>query len=59
MFVGPGRDEDLSTVCNAILALADVNRKENHVAMRAFVCSCVPNGSFNDPDSFMWSVSDK
>lgn len=57
VFVGPGRGEDLITVCNAILALDDVDDGNWRMeAMRGFVPSLVKGGSFNDPGSFSWDA---
>ena len=63
VFVGPGRGDDLVTVCNAILALQEScdgrdSSAENNVlqAMRGFVPSLVKGGSFNDPGSLVWDA---
>jgi hypothetical protein len=60
VFVGSESDQDVSTVCNVILSLADeTNNEQNQIAMLTFVPSCLEgDGSFNDPDSFLWSISD-
>jgi hypothetical protein len=61
-FIGPNRAMDLSTVCNAILATRGGENEVNDLDIRrtryAFVPSLLGDGpSFNDPDSYLWSVS--
>ena len=60
VFIGPGRGDDLIAVCNAILALNDVDDDDDGdwrtEAMRGFVPSLVKGGSFNDPGSFSWDA---
>lgn len=57
-FVGPNRNEDLSTVCNAILAVCNENDLDIRRAKYAFLPSLLKELSFNDPDNYMWSVAD-
>lgn len=57
-FIGPNRGQDLSIVCNAILALDDETNMDIRRSKYAFVPSLVRHLSFNDPDSYLWSVSD-
>ena len=56
VFIGPNRGDDLATVCNAILAVGDVSQGDARRARFAFVPSLLKNGSFNDPDSYIWST---
>ena len=56
VFIGPNRGDDLATVCNTILAVADVNQGDARRARFAFVPSLLKDGSFNDPDSYIWST---
>lgn len=58
VFVGPNRNEDLSTVCNAILAVCNENDLDIRRAKYAFLPSLLKELSFNDPDNYMWSVAD-
>ena len=59
IFIGSNRNEDLSTVCNSILAVGE-SEKDLDVrrAKYAFVSSLLKESSFNDPDSYIWSVAD-
>ena len=56
VFIGPNHGDDLATVCNAILAVGDVSQGDARRARFAFVPSLLKNGSFNDPDSYIWST---
>ncbi|KAL3793192.1 hypothetical protein ACHAW5_009494 [Stephanodiscus triporus] len=57
-FVGPGRSADMSTICNEILSIGDGTDADNRRSRRAYVPSLLTDGpSFNDPDSYLWSVS--
>ena len=60
VFIGPDRNQDVSNVCNSILAVGDENDLDNRRAKYAFVSSLIqdPGSSFNDPDSFLWSAAD-
>lgn len=58
VFVGPHKDEDMSNVCNAILRLLDETQRDVRIASRAFVVPLVEQGSFNDAESYLWSVAD-
>jgi len=60
-------EQDLSNVCNAILAVSDEDVVDE--PLRKFIASLIvtetgePNemiheGSFNDPDSFVWCLMD-
>ena len=55
VFIGSNRGDDLSEVCNAILAVGDVTEVDVIRAKQAYVPSLVEDGSFNDPESFLWS----
>lgn len=57
-FIGPSRNMDLSNVSNAILAVGDEKDLDNRRAKYAFVPSLLEEPSFNDPDSYIWSVAD-
>jgi hypothetical protein len=46
----------MSGVCNAILAVGDVAEVDVKRAKCAFVPSLLEDGSFNDPESYIWSV---
>lgn len=54
--------EDLSTICNSMLAVGDdVNDLDVRRSKYAFIPSLIEaadGGSFNDPDSYLWSVVD-
>jgi hypothetical protein len=41
-------------VCNAILAVGDVSDVKSRRAKYAFVPSLMKDGSFNDPESYLW-----
>jgi hypothetical protein len=57
-FIGPDRSSDLSNVCNSILAICDANDVDNRTSRYAYVPSLLIDGpSFNDPDSYLWSVA--
>ena len=58
VFIGPDRNRDLSTVGNSISAVGDELELDNRRAKYAFVPSLMKEPSFNDPDSYLWSVSD-
>lgn len=58
VFIGGKRGEDLSTVCNAILAVGDEDNLDNRRAKYAFVPSLLEQTSFNDPESYLWSKAD-
>eukprot|EP00559_Dactyliosolen_fragilissimus_P003575 CAMPEP_0184864220 /NCGR_PEP_ID=MMETSP0580-20130426/14145_1 /TAXON_ID=1118495 /ORGANISM="Dactyliosolen fragilissimus" /LENGTH=235 /DNA_ID=CAMNT_0027362913 /DNA_START=507 /DNA_END=1211 /DNA_ORIENTATION=+ len=53
-FVGSGQDENMSLVCNSILALGDDKMSGYEQAMRTYIVSLVNGGSFNDPGSHVW-----
>mmetsp|Transcript_4629 Transcript_4629/g.8886 ORF Transcript_4629/g.8886 Transcript_4629/m.8886 type:complete len:357 (-) Transcript_4629:76-1146(-) len=56
-FVGQGKSQDLSTVCNAILALGDVDCVEGYFeASNTYLVSLVQGGSFCDPGSYSWNA---
>ncbi|KAL3802077.1 hypothetical protein HJC23_010833 [Cyclotella cryptica] len=56
VFIGPDRGHDLSAVCNAVLAVGDVDDVDVSRSKYAFVPSLLEDGSFNDPESYLWSV---
>mmetsp|Transcript_24451 Transcript_24451/g.28169 ORF Transcript_24451/g.28169 Transcript_24451/m.28169 type:complete len:400 (-) Transcript_24451:237-1436(-) len=67
VFVSTLTEQDLSNVCNAILAVSDEDVVDE--PLRKFIASLIvtetgePNemiheGSFNDPDSFVWCLMD-
>ena len=58
VFIGGNRGEDLSIVCNAILAVGDEDSLDNRRAKYAFVPSLLEQTSFNDPESYLWSKAD-
>ena len=59
VFVGPGRESDLSEVCNALLALWDGGDDEDQRrALLGFLPSLIEGGAFNDPGSHLWTVAD-
>ena len=68
VFIGPNADEDLSIVCNSLLALQDKNCVHGYKeAMTLFVTSLIDDdsgggggggGSFNDPGSYIWNAID-
>jgi len=58
VFIGSDRHQDLSTVCNSILAVNDENDLDVRRSKYAFVPSLMEEPSFNDPDSYLWSVAD-
>ena len=58
VFIGPIRNGDLSTVCNSILAVGDENDLDNRRSKYAYIPSLMKDPSFNDPDSYLWSVAD-
>jgi hypothetical protein len=57
-FIGPNRGQDLSIVCNAILAWDDETNIDIRRSKFSFIPSLMKSLSFNDPDSYSWSVSD-
>ncbi|KAL7469001.1 hypothetical protein ACHAXS_009238 [Conticribra weissflogii] len=57
-FIGSSRNMDLSNVSNAILAVGDENDLDVRRAKYAFVPSLLEEPTFNDPDSYIWSVAD-
>jgi len=59
VFIGLGHDQDLSNVCNALLALRDEHCIPGYTdAMKKYVISLVEGGSFNDPGSYSWNAID-
>lgn len=54
---GPNHDDDLGMIANALLGLQDSTNMDIVSATHAFLPSLVTNGSFNDPDSFVWEMS--
>ena len=58
VFIGSNCSEQLSTVCNSILAVGDETDVDVRRSKYAFVPSLMKNPSFNDPDSYLWSVAD-
>ena len=53
-FCGSNSDEALSTIANALLGLVVTSNTDVLIADEAFVRSLKPDGSFNDPNSFLW-----
>lgn len=43
-------------MCNAILAVGDTSNVELKRAKFAYVPSLMKDGSFTDPDSYLWST---
>ena len=58
VFIGPNRNNDLTAISNSILAVGDENDLDNRRSKYAFVSSLMEQSSFNDPDSYLWSVAD-
>lgn len=58
VFIGPSTEKDLSKVCNSILAVGDESILDHRRAKYAFVPSLLKEPSFNDPESYLWSVAD-
>jgi len=58
VFVGCNRSQDLSNVCNSILAVGDEENLDVRRAKYAFVPSLLKQSSFNDPESYLWSKAD-
>eukprot|EP00584_Thalassiosira_punctigera_P012815 CAMPEP_0172551814 /NCGR_PEP_ID=MMETSP1067-20121228/41186_1 /TAXON_ID=265564 ORGANISM="Thalassiosira punctigera, Strain Tpunct2005C2" /NCGR_SAMPLE_ID=MMETSP1067 /ASSEMBLY_ACC=CAM_ASM_000444 /LENGTH=344 /DNA_ID=CAMNT_0013339655 /DNA_START=19 /DNA_END=1053 /DNA_ORIENTATION=+ len=58
VFIGPNRNAHLSVVCNSILAVGNENELDIRRSKYAFVPSLMEEPSFNDPDSYLWSVAD-
>lgn len=68
VFIGPNYDQDLSIVCNSLLALNDDDCIDGYQdAMKKYVVSLVEEdentcgnggGSFNDPGSYIWNAID-
>ena len=52
------RNNDLTAISNSILAVGDENDLDNRRSKYAFVSSLMEQSSFNDPDSYLWSVAD-
>jgi hypothetical protein len=50
IFIRPNCKDDLSTVCNAILAVGDTSDVASRRAKYAYVPSLIKDGSFNDPE---------
>jgi hypothetical protein len=58
-FLGQEKGEDLSSICNAILALGDNDCVEGYAdASTKYLISLVDGGSFCDPGSFIWNAMD-
>uniref|UniRef100_A0A7S3V5W6 Cyclin-like domain-containing protein n=1 Tax=Chaetoceros debilis TaxID=122233 RepID=A0A7S3V5W6_9STRA len=58
-FVGGNNDDELSTICNAMLALGDYDCVEGYKwATEGYVVSLVEDGSFCDPGSYIWNAFD-
>jgi Cdk activating kinase (CAK)/RNA polymerase II transcription initiation/nucleotide excision repair factor TFIIH/TFIIK, cyclin H subunit len=56
-FVGQGKSQELSNICNAILALGDVDCVEGYFeASNTYLISLVKDGSFCDPGSYSWNA---
>jgi hypothetical protein len=53
VFCGPDKRSEISTAANAVLGLVEATAI-TAVASKAFVVSLMPEGSFNDPGSFLW-----
>lgn len=53
VFCGSDKEAEISTVANAALGLVEAT-SITAVASKAFVVSLMPEGSFNDPGSFLW-----
>lgn len=58
VFIGCKRSQDLSNVCNSILAVGDEDDMGHRRAKYAFVPSLLEQSSFNDPESYLWSKAD-
>lgn len=58
VFIGPNCNQDLSIVCNSILAVGDDNDVDVRRSKYAFVPSLMKDPSFNDPESYLCSVAD-
>lgn len=56
VFCGSDKEVEISIVANAVLGLVEAT-SITAVASKAFVVSLVPEGSFNDPGSFLWESS--
>ena len=46
--------KDLAIICNALLAVSDPENQDCRRACSDIIPSLERNGSFNDPDSFLW-----
>ena len=58
-FVGSGKDDDISIICNALLALGDNTCVDGYIdATKKYVVSLVEDGSFCDPGSFSSNAMD-
>lgn len=58
VFIGPDRNRHLSLICNSIMAVGDENDLDIRRSKYAFIPSLMEKPSFNDPDSYLWSVAD-
>eukprot|EP00934_Nitzschia_sp_Nitz4_P001730 Nitzschia sp. Nitz4//scaffold2_size372955//63787//65101//NITZ4_000373-RA/size372955-snap-gene-0.65-mRNA-1//-1//CDS//3329546626//1730//frame0 len=68
-FVGKAKTDDIASVANTILGFCNLDSSDQHetkmdsyAASRGFIPSLVRkegNGSFNDPDSFLWMQTDE
>ena len=58
-FLSDGKDNDLSIICNAMLALGDEDCVKGYAdACTKYLVSLVDGGSFCDPGSFIWNSMD-
>lgn len=59
-FIGSGRDQDMATICNALLALQDDHCVEGYSdARNKYVISLVEDGGcFCDPGGYIWNMLD-
>lgn len=59
-FVGSDRDQDMATICNALLALRDEHCIEGYSeARKKYVVSLVEDGGcFCDPGGYIWNMLD-
>lgn len=58
-FLGTGREDDLAIICNAMLALRDDACVDGYpLARKCYIVSMVPDGSFCDPGSYIWTMLD-
>lgn len=56
VFIGANHGDSLTTVCNTISAVGDISDTDTRRARYAFVPSLLKDGSFNDPESYLWST---